>query len=160
MPAINYSKHTEESLDLAKSLEDYLEESGTRITPQRSRICKVLAIAHVHNHHPTAEEINAFAIGQEKSNSTTYRTLNILIEAGLVDSLDFRDGRIRYEIKPNVPHGHLVNQHTGEVNEFEITPVLARELAGANHTGLPMQEIHIVLHVAKEKGFSIKKQRI
>lgn len=158
---INYDKHLDNSREVMKYLVDYLkDEEKIRVTEQRENICKVLAIAQAHKHHPTAEEINAYAIGSDKSNSTTYRTLIILIEAGLVDILDFRDGRIRYEVKPNVPHGHLINRDTGEVTEFEISPVMAKELAKVNNSGLGMKEIHIVVHVDKEERGFFKKQRV
>ena len=49
--------------------------------------------------------------------ATVYRTVKLLEEAGVIDRLEFGDGRARYE-ESGEHHEHLVDVETGEVIEF------------------------------------------
>ena len=49
--------------------------------------------------------------------ATVYRTLKLFQESGVIDRLEFGDGRARYE-ESGEHHEHLVDVETGEVVEF------------------------------------------
>lgn len=92
-----------------------LSASGYKITPQRRLILEVLQ----QKRHQTAEDICS-ALKEKEPNislGTIYRNLTILLSLGLVTGLDFRDGRIRYELNDS-HHHHLVCLGCGETVEF------------------------------------------
>eukprot|EP01036_Dinobryon_divergens_P042719 gene42719-56785_t len=57
--------------------------------------------------------------------ATVYRTVRLFEEAGIIDRLDFRDGRSRYEEHSDDHHDHLIDLKTGHVLEF-VDPEIER----------------------------------
>lgn len=92
-------------------------EKGLRMTEQRRVIAKVLSQSE---DHPDAEELHrrAVAVDSNISLATVYRTVKLFEESGIIERLDFRDGRSRYEEATDDHHDHLINVKTGEVIEF------------------------------------------
>jgi Fur family ferric uptake transcriptional regulator len=91
-----------------------LRQHGCRITPQREMI--VDAIAHS-DHHMTAEEIYTAIHSRSKALNlaTIYRTLDLLVDVGLVSRADLGNGRIMYTSDLHGPHLHLVCRQCGKV---------------------------------------------
>ena len=50
--------------------------------------------------------------------ATVYRTVKLFEEAGILDRLEFGDGRARFEDSQRAHHDHLIDMDTGEVIEF------------------------------------------
>ncbi|WP_372836955.1 transcriptional repressor, partial [Puniceibacterium confluentis] len=50
--------------------------------------------------------------------ATIYRTVKLFEEAGILDRLDFGDGRARYEDAERDHHDHLIDMQSGDVIEF------------------------------------------
>lgn len=98
-------------------LEKRCIEKGLRMTEQRRVIARVLSEAE---DHPDAEELHRRAVQVDSNISlaTVYRTVKLFEEAGIIERLDFRDGRSRYEEATEDHHDHLINVKTGEVIEF------------------------------------------
>ncbi len=96
---------------------DRCEAKGLRLTEQRRTIAAVLEDA---DDHPDVEELYARASGIDPriSLATVYRTVKLFEEAGILEKLDFRDGRARYEDADRDHHDHLIDLHSGEVIEF------------------------------------------
>lgn len=99
---------------------------GLRITQTRMAILDILTKNP--EHHLSAEEIFLMAhrINPTIGFATVYRTLDILTRMGLIQKLDFGDGKARYEISEessNLPHHHhLVCTECGKViNYTEFT---------------------------------------
>lgn len=90
---------------------------GLRLTDQRRTIARVIEQA---DDHPDVEELHAraTAIDPHISIATVYRTVKLFEEAGLLDKLEFGDGRARYEDAEREHHDHLIDINTGEVIEF------------------------------------------
>ena len=103
------------------------------MTRQRDLIAGTLAHA---TDYPTADALaRALRSGGEPiGTATVYRTLELMVGAGLARASDF-GGRVRrYEAVAGQPaHGHLVCRRCGRVTEFSIEllermmPVLADE---------------------------------
>lgn len=95
-----------------------LRRKGYRITPQREII--VEAIAHADN-HMTAEEI--FAKVQTRTQAlnlaTVYRTLDMLMDEGLVTGIDLGEGKIVYATVNHGPHIHLVCRGCGHIMDAD-----------------------------------------
>ncbi len=99
------------------SIEDLCHQKGMRMTDQRRVIARVLTDA---TDHPDVEEVyrRSTDIDDGISIATVYRTVRLFEDAGILERLDFRDGRSRYEPVSDEHHDHLINVETGEVVEF------------------------------------------
>jgi Fur family ferric uptake transcriptional regulator len=95
-----------------------LRRQGYRLTPQREMI--VEAIAHA-GRHVTVEEIfeQVQARAHAVNVATVYRTLDLLVELGLVSRADLRDGQVTYATLRHGPHCHLVCRNCGQVIEAD-----------------------------------------
>ncbi|MFD0916949.1 Fur family transcriptional regulator [Pseudahrensia aquimaris] len=115
------------------SLEQECIDKGMRMTDQRRTIARVLETSE---DHPDTEELyrRASQIDPKISISTVYRTVALFEEAGIIERVEFRDGRARYETLPERHHDHLIDMKTGDVIEFRneqieaLQEVIAREL--------------------------------
>jgi Fur family ferric uptake transcriptional regulator len=87
------------------------------MTEQRRVIAAVLEKS---DDHPDVEELyaRASAVDSGISLATVYRTVKLFDEAGLLERLEFGDGRARYEDAKREHHDHLINIQTGQVIEF------------------------------------------
>ncbi|MFQ5622113.1 MAG: Fur family transcriptional regulator [Paracoccaceae bacterium] len=93
------------------------EAHGLRMTEQRRVIAVVLQESH---DHPDVEELysRASAVDHRISIATVYRTVKLFEEAGILERLEFGDGRARYEDAERDHHDHLIDLHSGKVIEF------------------------------------------
>lgn len=97
-----------------------LEQGARRLTPQREIIIRLFA-EHP-GRHLSAEEVHAL-VKEEASEiglATVYRTLELLTELGILQRINFGDGRARYELNQEEPHRHhhLVCMRCGRVEEY------------------------------------------
>ena len=124
----------EVALKPQERFEEYLQSRGKRITQQRH-----LLVDHVfarHDHFDADELIASLASRPEAnavSRPTVYRTLNELVEAGLLRKMTLK-GRAVYEHDYGYPqHDHLHCQVCDKLIEFqadelaEIREAVARE---------------------------------
>ena len=93
------------------------EAKGLRMTGQRRTIATVLEDAE---DHPDVEDLyaRASALDAGISLATVYRTVKLFEEAGILEKLEFGDGRARYEDAEREHHDHLIDLNSGEVIEF------------------------------------------
>ncbi|MCR8723687.1 Fur family transcriptional regulator [Frigidibacter sp. ROC022] len=90
---------------------------GLRLTAPRRVIAEVLEASH---DHPDVEELHARVakVDARVSLATVYRTVKLFGEHGLLDRVDFGDGRARYETADREHHDHLIDLSTNKVIEF------------------------------------------
>ena len=102
---------------MSDTITDRCEAKGLRMTDQRRTIARVLEEAE---DHPDVEELyaRASAVDPHISIATVYRTVKLFEEAGILDKLEFGDGRARYEDAERDHHDHLIDLQSGEVIEF------------------------------------------
>jgi len=93
------------------------EAKGLRMTDQRRVVARVIGAAE---DHPDVEELytRASAVDPKISIATVYRTVKLFEEAGILERLEFGDGRARYEDAERDHHDHLIDMNSGEVIEF------------------------------------------
>ncbi|MBT7223583.1 MAG: transcriptional repressor, partial [Marinovum sp.] len=84
------------------------EAKSLRMTGPRKIIATVLDAA---DDHPDVDELYARAAAVDKriSLATVYRTVKLFEEAGILDRVDFGDGRSRYESAERAHHDHLID---------------------------------------------------
>ena len=118
------------------------EANGLRLTEQRRVIARVLEAAE---DHPDVEELyaRASAVDAGISLATVYRTVKLFEEAGILEKLEFGDGRARYEDAERDHHDHLIDLRSGEVIEFVDSEIEA------------LQE-----RIAKKLGYDLKGHRL
>jgi Fur family ferric uptake transcriptional regulator len=90
---------------------------GLRMTGPRRIIAEVLDASH---DHPNVEELHARVARRDArvSLATVYRTVKLFDAEGLLDKVEFGDGRARYETADRAHHDHLIDLSTGKVIEF------------------------------------------
>ena len=93
------------------------EAAGLRMTGQRRVVAQVLQES---DDHPDVEELYARAstVDAGISLATVYRTVKLFEETGILERLEFGDGRSRYEDAEREHHDHLIDINTGKVIEF------------------------------------------
>ena len=119
------------------------------MTPQRALIVETIMES---SDHPDADLIYRRAIQKDSSVSvaTTYRTLNLLEEAGILRKLNMQDGKVRYEIERE-DHNHLVDVENERIHEFkdERLGALMREIVG--NMGYDVESFRVEV-VGKKRG--------
>jgi Fur family ferric uptake transcriptional regulator len=126
------------------------EAKGLRLTEQRRTIAAVLEGA---DDHPDVEELYARAstVDPRISLATVYRTVKLFEEAGILERLDFRDGRARYEDADRDHHDHLIDLHSGEVIEFVDADIEALQERIAQKLGYDLKGHRLELYAVPLK---------
>jgi Fur family ferric uptake transcriptional regulator len=102
-----------------QKLRQYLRSKGLKNTHQREEIARIFLDSE---RHLSAEELwkRSRESLPEVGLSTIYRTLKLLVNAGLASRREFGDGITRYEPKAGGKHhDHLICVHCGAIIEFE-----------------------------------------
>ena len=118
------------------------EDKGLRMTGKRRIIAEALGESY---DHPDVEELYNRANKRDSdiSIATVYRTVKLFEEAGILDKLEFGDGRARYEDAERDHHDHLIDLNSGKVIEF-VDPEIEK-----------LQE-----RIAKRHGYILKGHRL
>jgi|TARA_B100000768_G_scaffold66839_1_gene64269 Fur family ferric uptake transcriptional regulator len=87
------------------------------MTEQRRTVAQVLETSQ---DHPDVEELYARAskLDPRISIATVYRSVKLFEESGILEKLEFGDGRARYEDADRDHHDHLIDMQSGKVIEF------------------------------------------
>ena len=100
-----------------KTISERCRNAGIRMTGQRRLIIKVLENS---KDHPDVETLfeRSNKIDNKVSIATVYRTVKLLQNAGILEKLEFNDGRSRFEDAVRKHHDHLIDLDSGKVIEF------------------------------------------
>jgi Fur family ferric uptake transcriptional regulator len=111
----------------------HLKDHRLPLTRQRERVAEVILNA---DDHLSVEQIQRLlaARGEAVGLATIYRTLDVLVDSGLVRAQDFGQGFRRFEAMPAQDrHEHLICLRCGRVEEFanerleRMLPMIADE---------------------------------
>ena len=99
--------------------------------------------------HPDVVELHkrASAVDDRISLSTVYRTVKLFQTQGIIERLEFRDGRSRYEQAAREHHDHLINLETGDVIEFQSDEIEALQVEIARRLGYKVIYHRLELYV-------------
>ena len=127
------------------------EQKSLRMTSQRKIIAQVLEDTA---DHPDVEELytRASKIDSTISIATVYRTVKLFDEAGILDKLEFGDGRARYEDAERDHHDHLIDINSGSVIEFVDSDIEKLQEKIANKLGYKLMGHKLELY-----GVPLKK---
>ena len=101
---------------MTQTLLDKCVKRNIRMTAQRQIIIKVIEGS---DDHPDVDQLYIRSVAQDDTISiaTVYRTVKLLEEVGVIERIEFGDGRSRYE-EAGEHHEHLIDIESGEVIEF------------------------------------------
>ncbi|MDU8945673.1 Fur family transcriptional regulator [Ovoidimarina sediminis] len=143
---------------MTETILERCEAKGLRLTGQRRTIAAVLEEAQ---DHPDVEELYSRASGVDPkiSLATVYRTVKLFEEAGILEKLEFGDGRARYEDAEREHHDHLIDIHSGEVIEFVDEEIEALQERIAERLGYELRGHRLELYGVPKRGGSGGKDR-
>ena len=121
-----------------------------RMTSQRQIIIQVIEES---DDHPDVDQLYLRSVELDNTISiaTVYRTVKLLEEAGLIERLEFGDGRSRYE-EAREHHEHLVDIETGEVHEFYNEQLETLKTEIAREMGYDLIDHRLELYGKKRKS--------
>ncbi len=126
------------------------EAAGLRMTGQRRVVARVLQES---DDHPDVEELYARAskVDAGISLATVYRTVKLFEETGILERLEFGDGRSRYEDAEREHHDHLIDINTGKVIEFVDPEIEALQEKIADKLGYELRGHKLELYGVPKK---------
>ncbi len=125
---------TSESLPhLTQAWNAYLRNNSLNTTVQREAIVQEFLAS---SGHVSTDDLLEMVRGRHKKigYATVYRTLKLLLDAGLAHARDFGDGQTRYEVVLD-HHDHLICSKCGLVLEFEDDEIEALQDKVAQRLG-------------------------
>ena len=134
---------------MAENLHQKCLAHNIRITSQREIIIQVIEES---DDHPDVDQIylRANALDKTISIATVYRTVRLFEQAGIIERLEFGDGRSRYE-EAGEHHEHLVDLDTGDVIEFYHPELEALKEKIAQDMGYDLVSHRLELYGRKKK---------
>ena len=130
---------------MAKNIIHRCEQNGLRMTEQRRIVAQVLETSQ---DHPDVEELyfRASKLDPRISIATVYRAVKLFEESGILEKLEFGDGRARYEDADRDHHDHLIDMQTGEVIEFIDPDIEALQEKIAARLGYKLKDHRLELY--------------
>ena len=130
---------------MAKNIIQRCAQNGLRMTEQRRIVAQVLEIS---NDHPDVEELYARAskLDPRISIATVYRAVKLFEESGILEKLEFGDGRARYEDADRDHHDHLIDMQSGAVIEFIDPDIEALQKKIATRLGYQLKGHRLELY--------------
>lgn len=125
----------EVALSPLERFEEFVQSRGKRRSAQRRAIVEQVFSRHDHfDADDLLEQLRDVTGGRAVSRATVYRTLNELVESGLLREMDLK-GRKVYEHDYGYPqHDHLHCQRCGKLIEFSSDEIKRlREAVGREH---------------------------
>ena len=133
---------------MAETILERCARKGLRLTGPRRVFARVLEASL---DHPHVEELHARVarIDPKVSLATVYRTVRLFDEQGILDKVDFGDGRARYETADRAHHDHLIDLGTGKVIEFFDPEIEKLQLRIARRLGYRLKGHRMELYGEK-----------
>ena len=127
-----------------KSFAKYLNSRNLKLTKERKAVLEEIFL---HTGHLEAEDILHSLRRKKKraSRATIYRTLDLLVDSGIVRKVDFGHGHSHYEqVLGHAHHEHMICIKCGKVIEFpdeKIERLIKKlcEKSGFEHTSHSFQ---------------------
>jgi Fur family ferric uptake transcriptional regulator len=124
-----------EGAALLERFRRHLRDHRLPVTRQRDLVAETVLLSDEHLSVETIEK-RLKERGERVGTATIYRTLDVLVESGLVRAHDFGEGFKRFEPMPQqAHHEHLICVRCGKVVEFanerleRMLPIIADEHA-------------------------------
>jgi Fur family ferric uptake transcriptional regulator len=125
-----------------KIFQNFLGEKGLKLTKERTAVLKEVFSFHDH-FDPEHLYLRIKGSGSKASRASVYRTLNLLVESGLVEKVTRTDkGNVYEHTFGHTHHDHMICDLCGSIIEFYSEKLenlqkeicLANAFEGKNHT--------------------------
>lgn len=135
--------------EAVETLARHLEQKGLKYTRQRRMITEIFFHPDRSDAHPSVDDLYEWVRKEDESvgYATVYRTMKLLVEAGLASTRNLGDNHTRYE--PHIEgehHDHLVCLDCGVVIEFEDDAIERRQEEVASKYGFSLGNHRMVLY--------------
>jgi Fur family ferric uptake transcriptional regulator len=142
-----------------KVLKSYLRKKGFRLTEQRKII--VNHFCSKEKHYSVEELYNDLkGVMPHIGHATVYRTMQLLVDAGLASERRFKDNITRYEpVHRSAQHGHMICLECGKIIEFEYRKIEQLQLEAARRHGFKPLSHKLELYGYCEKCARTMKKR-
>lgn len=133
-------------------LKQFIQSKGLRNTPQRDAIVEAIFSS---DEHFTADDLwdRIRKTQSRSSRATVYRTIALLVEAGLLHEIDLGDEQKTYD--PNFvdspAHNHLVCIDCGKIIEFEDNHIQLINDCAARRLGFRPSKQSLIIEACCEK---------
>ncbi len=133
-----------------------MQEAGINPTSQRLQICRLLLSRR---QHITIDGIMRYFDKKQTtiSRATIYNTLNLFIEKGLIQAVQFDANQIFYDSYTK-PHHHFYNVDTGELIDIEKEDLEVIQKI-ALPKGMDLLDTQVVIRVRNRIRQPIEKMR-
>ena len=146
---------------LLSRFKEVLKQNALKFTAQREAILKTL---FGNNEHLAPEELHALVKSQNQDCnigvSTVYRTLNLLEDAGLVNSLSYGSNGKKYELSSDDHHDHIICVSCDKIIEFEDDVIEQRQEEIATKSGFVLtahtMQLYGICTACQEKNIDKK----
>lgn len=126
-----------------EELNEYLARRGLKHTRQRDIILEAFLSS---DGHITSEQLyeHVRADHPDVGAATVYRTLKLLVDAGIANASTFQEGVTVYEHQPR-HHDHMICLGCGEILEFECDEIEQKQIEIAEQHGfrLTRHRLHL-----------------
>ena len=123
---------------MSKDIKNIFHKRGLKFTPQRRDVLKVLQDTHaylsINNIHAKVKEILPGT-----GLATVYRSLETLVELGLVVKVHLEDGCHSYTLAPEGHRHPIVCTNCSKVIEYTECPIENLSKKVSKDTGIPIQ---------------------
>ena len=130
-----------------KALKDFLESRKLRIIPKRFDILQ--HIYTIEKGHFTAEELYEYLLSQncQVSRSTVYNTIDLLLDAQLLQKLQFLEGAAVYEKALNKKlHHHCICNVCGKIRDLRDEGVIKTAVMTRRITKFKQQDFSLCIY--------------
>ena len=127
-------------MDMAEAVDvfnQYLRQKKLKLTKQRSLITETFFDPNYISEHPTVEELYVRVKARDATvgHATIYRTLKLLVEAGLAVPNRIGQDLTRYEPEMGEHHDHMMCRRCGLIIEFEDEEIEKLQVKIAQNLG-------------------------
>ena len=134
----------------AISVKQLLADHGLKATHQRLVIYRALCTGL---QHPSAEQVHEMLREENPSLSlgTVYKTLDTLVQAGLLKRVHSEEGIMRYDAHV-APHNHLYCTNTNEIIDYadpELSEIISAYLSKKHFTNFEVNAVSVQISGVK-----------
>ncbi|MCD4655932.1 MAG: transcriptional repressor [Planctomycetes bacterium] len=141
-----------------KRFTDYLKKNKLKLTNPRLEILE--KILKIKKHFNAEELFNVLKNASQNkiSRATVYRTLSLLEDACLIESMDFETGFKTYEYIYNVEHhDHIICLDSGRIIEFQNPEIERMQNEIAEELGFDVEYHSLKIYCRRKNPKSGKK---
>lgn len=135
-----------------------LKDAKLKVTPQRIVVLDTL----MRMDHPTVDQIigKVVKLHPNISQGTVYKTLQTLVDKGIIKKVKTDTGKMRYDAV-QVAHHHLYSRNSDRIDDYvdrELDILLSNYFAEKQIPGFEIEDIRLQISGCFQDGFSLNSK--